>query len=118
MASNQHWRRTREYRQWRVTVIRRDKTCVCCGSHKARQAHHLEDGSHNPTLRFDPENGVTLCYKCHMALHCMYKKSYREKCTLDDFCNFTDLYRFVEVRATARVLKRLSVAEAEKLDAA
>ena len=118
MAADQDWRKTREYRQWRVTVIRRDKTCVCCGSHKNRQAHHLEDGSHNPDIRFDPENGVTLCYKCHMALHTMYKKSYREKTTQDDFINFNDLYQFVLVRGTAKMLERLATEEAAKLDAA
>jgi len=48
----------------------------------------------------------------------MYKKSYRQKCTQDDFMNFLDLYRFVEVRATANVLKRLSDEEYAKLDAA
>lgn len=117
MAADQSWRRTREYRVWRVAVIRRDKTCVCCGSHKNRQAHHLEDGSHNPDLRFDVDNGVTLCYKCHMALHCMYKKSYRQKCTQDDFMNFDDLYKFVLVRGTARVLERLAVEERDKLNA-
>ena len=118
MASNQDWRRTGDYRQWRVTVIRRDKTCVCCGAHKKRQAHHLENGAHNPDLRFDPDNGVTLCAKCHRALHCMYKKSFRQKTTQDDFINFMDLYRFVEVRATANVLNRLVNEETEKLDVA
>lgn len=118
MASNQDWRKTREYRQWRVTVIRRDKICKCCGSHKKRQAHHLECGAYNPDLRFDPDNGITLCYKCHMALHCMYKKSYREKCTAYDFENFLDLYRFVEVRATPRILARLSIEQAKLLDTA
>jgi hypothetical protein len=37
----------------------------------------------------------------------MYKKSYREKCTQDDWMNFLDLYRFVEVQGTRNVLKRL-----------
>ena len=102
------WRHSREYRVWRVTVIRRDSRCVCCGSIHRRQAHHIEDASHNPDLRYDPDNGVCLCYKCHKAFHTMYKKSYREKCTMDDWCNFLDLYRFVEVRGTSRILTRLA----------
>jgi hypothetical protein len=48
----------------------------------------------------------------------MYKKSFGEKSTQDDFCNFIDLYRFVEVRATANVLKRLYEEEAKRLDTA
>lgn len=115
MAFNQDWRRTREYRKWRVHVIRRDKVCVACGSHKRRQAHHLEDGSHNPDLRFLVDNGVTLCYECHMAFHTMYKKSYRMKCTKDDFDNYMDLYRFVEKRGTVDVLRRLAEEEREKI---
>ena len=118
MASNQNWRKTRDYRLWRVTVIRRDKTCVCCGAHKHRQAHHLENGAHNPDLRFDPDNGVTLCRKCHTALHCMYKKSFRQKTTQDDFMNFLDLYRFVEERGAANMLRRLRDEEIKKLDVA
>lgn len=115
MAANQSWRRTREYRQWRVSVIRRDKKCVACGSLKKRQAHHLEDGSHNSDLRFDVDNGVTLCYKCHMAFHTMYKKSYRVKCTQDDFINYMDLYRFVEKRGIPDMLIQLTKQEYQKL---
>ena len=114
MPADQNWRKTREYRKWRVSVIRRDARCVCCTSIKRRQAHHLEDGSHNPDLRFNTDNGVTLCYKCHTALHTMYKKSYRQKCTQDDFINYLDMYRFVEVRGTCNMLKRLDE-EAYKL---
>ena len=36
------WRKTRDYRQWRAAVIRRDSRCVICGSLQNRQAHHNE----------------------------------------------------------------------------
>ena len=89
------WRHSRDYRLWRVRVIRRDRCCVICGSMEKRQAHHMEDASHNPDLRFDIHNGVTLCRGCHTAFHTMYKKSFRMKCTQDDFINFKDLCGYI-----------------------
>ena len=88
-----NWRRTREYRMWRARVIRRDGRCVMCGAVKRRQAHHIEDGSHNPDLRFDVDNGVTLCAACHTAFHTMFKRSFRMKCCRADFDNFKDLWK-------------------------
>lgn len=90
------WRQTKEYRVWRVNVIRRDKRCVVCGSIKNRQAHHLEDGSNNPDLRFVLSNGVTLCRGCHTVFHTDYKKSFRYKTTLDDFQNFLRIVEYVK----------------------
>lgn len=86
MAKN--WRQTKDYRLWRIRVIRRDTCCIICGSKNQRQAHHLENGKHNPELRFDVDNGVTLCRKCHTSFHTDYKKSFRHKTTEDDFQNF------------------------------
>ena len=82
------WRKTKDYRLWRVLVIRRDKVCQCCGSNKNRHAHHIEDGSHNAGLRFDVGNGITLCSGCHSQFHTNYKHSYREKTTKKDLDNF------------------------------
>ncbi len=89
------WRRTRDYRIWRVTVIRRDVRCVICGSMKNRAAHHKNSGSYFPDERYIPSNGVTLCGKCHMNFHNNFKRSYREKCTKYDFANFTVLSKYL-----------------------
>ncbi len=83
-----NWRKSKEYRHWRIKVIRRDKVCVICGSNKRRQAHHKQDASYHSTQRFDIENGVTLCYDCHRNFHTNFKRSYREKCTDYDWSNF------------------------------
>jgi len=88
------WRRTKEYRIWRMQVIRRDKKCVICGSRKHRNAHHIADGSNHKDLRFDVDNGITLCRNCHTQFHCNYKKSFRYKCTKDDWLNFTQLVEY------------------------
>lgn len=89
------WRRSRNYRIWRWKVIRRDKQCVLCGNKKTRQAHHIQNGSHHPELRYDVDNGVTLCRQCHSQFHNNYKKSYRQKTTKDDWENFLALFRYI-----------------------
>jgi len=89
MATN--WRNTRDYRVWRVLVIRRDKRCVICNSIKNRQVHHKNSASYFTDERFIPENGVCLCRECHTDFHTNFKRSFREKCTEYDYDNFTTL---------------------------
>jgi len=101
------WRKTRDYRLWRVLVIRRDKVCQCCGAGSERQAHHIEDGSHNPSLRFDVDNGITLCRGCHSQLHTNYKHSYREKTTRKDLDNFLLLVEHYKKVHTASILSKV-----------
>ncbi|RMD45420.1 MAG: HNH endonuclease [Aquificota bacterium] len=88
------WRQTKEYRLWRIKIIRRDKRCKICGSIKSRQAHHLNSGSFFPNERFLLENGICLCKDCHSQFHNNYKKSFREKCTKYDFDNFFQLVNY------------------------
>ena len=89
------WRTSKEYRIWRLSVIRRDSRCVICDSLQNRQAHHLNSASYFPDERFDISNGITLCSKCHSQFHCNFKKSFREKCTKDDFLNFKELVKYI-----------------------
>jgi len=90
------WRNTKEYRDWHDKVIERDGRCVICGSTKSLQAHHLNHASYYKDQRYDINNGVTLCYECHMNFHNNFKRSYRQKCTKYDFDNFkvlTDYFK-------------------------
>ena len=89
------WRRTKEYRRWRILVIRRDKVCQLCGSKKHRNAHHMNCGSYHPEDRFDVDNGVTLCGSCHSNYHNNYHRSYRTKCTKYDYKNFLSLFKYI-----------------------
>lgn len=92
------WHDTREYRVWRAQVIMRDKRCRVCGSMEKRAAHHINHGTYFPEQRYDVNNGVTLCGKCHMNYHCNYHRSYRTKCDLYSFNNFMYLAgHFAEV---------------------
>lgn len=66
-AENAKIRNSQEYRDWRFSVFKRDSfTCQCCNTpHGDLEAHHILNFSNHETLRFDIENGITLCYKCH-----------------------------------------------------
>ena len=56
------------YKDWRKKVYTRDKyTCRWpnCNSHKKLNAHHIKTWADNPGLRFDTNNGITLCKYHH-----------------------------------------------------
>ena len=92
-----NWRNTREYRVWRVSVIRRDRCCVVCGSKQNRHAHHLNSGAYFKEDRYDISNGVCLCRDCHMYYHTSYNRSYRVKCTKSQFDNFKELVGYLKL---------------------
>lgn len=85
------WRQTTAYRHWKAQVLWRDRACVICNSKKNPNAHHVNHATYFPELRFDVDNGVTLCYPCHMNLHCNFHRSYRTKCDEYNFMNFVKL---------------------------
>jgi hypothetical protein len=60
-------RKTKEYRHWRDAVLERDGyRCTKCHKSKHRlDAHHVFSFTLFPELRFDVNNGVTVCVICH-----------------------------------------------------
>ena len=64
-------RNSRKYAKWRNTVFQRDDyTCQCCGQRGGKlNAHHIENFADNEDLRFDVNNGITLCEQCHSFRH-------------------------------------------------
>ena len=56
---------------WARAVIGRDNaTCQHCGSTGTElHAHHIKSFEEYPDLRWEISNGITLCHKCHWALH-------------------------------------------------
>ena len=66
-GKNDTLRHRREYKQWRTLVYQRDGyTCQCCGSHGGRlNAHHINQFADYPELRYELNNGITLCEDCH-----------------------------------------------------
>jgi 5-methylcytosine-specific restriction endonuclease McrA len=59
------------HHKWVNAVISRDKAiCQHCGVVDVElHAHHIKSYKDNPDLRFDLDNGITLCYKCHWEVH-------------------------------------------------
>lgn len=61
-----------QYKEWRRKVFVRDNyTCQDCGVRCGNgetiyvTAHHIKSFSKHPKLRFDVNNGITLCEICH-----------------------------------------------------
>lgn len=57
-----------KYNNWRDDVYKKDwYTCQCCGKSNGinKQAHHLHNFSDNEDLRYDINNGITMCEECH-----------------------------------------------------
>lgn len=64
-------RNSPEYKEWRKEVFTRDNyTCQHCKIHGTQlEAHHIKPWALYPNDRFDVNNGITLCVKCHKRVH-------------------------------------------------
>lgn len=64
-------RQTKEYKNWREKVFKRDNyTCKKCGKRGVEiQAHHVKPWALYPALRYEVNNGITLCNECHKEIH-------------------------------------------------
>lgn len=69
---NMKIRRSSEYLSWRKAIFERDNyTCKICrarsgnGKRVYLEAHHIFSFAIYPELRFDTNNGITLCKICH-----------------------------------------------------
>ncbi len=57
------------YKDWRLRVYKRDKFCCqmpgCKVKKRGLQAHHIQKWSTASALRYEVNNGITLCRRCH-----------------------------------------------------
>lgn len=58
---------SKKYKQWRKDIFGRDNfACQCCGVVGGElNADHIRPWAFFPELRFDINNGRTLCVNCH-----------------------------------------------------
>jgi len=69
-------RYSKELENWRKLVFERDNyTCKVCNKKGVYlEAHHIKPFAYYPELRFDINNGQTLCKKCHNITKISYKE--------------------------------------------
>ena len=63
-----------EFRLWREAVFERDNwICQKCNQRGGKlHPHHIYNFTQYPKLRFNVDNGITLCVKCHIEFHKIY----------------------------------------------
>lgn len=63
-------RNSEGFQEWRMRVFVRDNwTCRECGKRSVKlHAHHIKSFAKHQELRFDLENGITLCKPCHKII--------------------------------------------------
>lgn len=93
LSKERHYSRNSNHAlKWSWAVRNRDKACDCCGIEfkkgNLRHAHHLESWVDNEDLRFDINNGISLCKKCHYLFHRSYGNGYNTK---EQYIEFKEL---------------------------
>ena len=76
-----------EFKEWRISVFSTDNyTCQRCGKrgHELRP-HHILNFSEYPEERFNPNNGITFCNKCHKWFHNIYGQKHNNSIQVKDF---------------------------------
>ncbi len=69
---NQRERNSPEYKVWRDSVFVRDGwKCSMCPNPEGLKlvAHHIKSWAEFPLLRFEVDNGITICACCHYLVH-------------------------------------------------
>lgn len=65
-----------QLKSWGDVIKHIWNNCIICGSTEKLEAHHVKPRAQFPELALEPDNGVTLCKKCHNEITQLLKKVY------------------------------------------
>jgi hypothetical protein len=78
--------------RWRNMIFNRDMyKCKICCSKKKLNAHHLDSWHCNPEKRYNIDNGITLCTRCHKEFHKLYSNKNN---TAEEFFEYYIIRKF------------------------
>ena len=89
---DERWDRLQKpYIEWRTKVFQRDNyACTKCNKKSTHlEAHHILNWKDNPDERYELNNGITFCQKCHIKFHKTYGKKNNTNCQLSEFLQST-----------------------------
>lgn len=77
----------KDYSSWRKQIYKKNNyQCVKCGGGSGKlNAHHIFNWRDFPEKRFDIDNGITLCKKCHILFHKLFGNKKNTNIELDLF---------------------------------
>ena len=79
-------RDTVENYHFRNSVFERDNyTCIVCGNKGLLNAHHINNYHSDIDNRYNIDNGVTMCEKCHKSFHKKYGNKNNNREQLNEF---------------------------------
>ena len=79
-------RDTVENYHFRKSVFERDNyACIICSNKGLLNAHHITNYCSDINNRYNIDNGVTMCNKCHKAFHKKYGNKNNNKMQLEEF---------------------------------
>lgn len=82
ITKNKEKRDDKKYLEWRNDVYKEyNWTCFVCKIRCKKGniiAHHINSFSEYPELRYNRENGIVLCRKCHLIVHHYIKQMRKE----------------------------------------
>ena len=92
VARERNERGTYDYQVWRNDVFARDMyTCQKCGDRNGNghsvilHVHHILNWRDNEDDRYNVDNGITLCEKCHAQFHSIFGKRYNTADQMESF---------------------------------
>lgn len=89
---NNRIRKGIEWKTWRRFIFDRDDyTCMICGIKNKKglnielHPHHIKPSSKYPLLRYEVDNGITVCKSCHYKIHAPKQQTLGQLSLIDSY---------------------------------